>query len=218
MKKFTVMVVSLLSMLFVSQVWGANFNVYFYPHIIGPQENLVDGPHGIKIDIFEETALVWVDLEPTQKFPHETAYILISKNNTRVEKGYRWPVLNKKKILAGERNKYAILSPFSVPYDSGSGIPDERIDIYIYPYELDSKNLLTDGLFEKLFLIHDNCLLIWVDLLPIAFFTHPTAYILISKDNIQVEKGHWWPMLNGKKILYGQKNKTGIICPFKVTY
>jgi len=218
MNKFRLSMIFLLNLIFVTQLGAANIKAFFYPHIITPEENLIDGPHGRKLDILENTALIWVDLEPTQKFPHETTYILISKEHIRVEKGTRWPVLNKRKILGGERNNYAILSPFSISYDSTSGIPEDRIDIYIYPFELDPKNLLTDGPFENLFLIDDNCLLIWVDLLPAAYFTHPTAYIFISKNNIYVKNGKWWPMLNGKRILYGQQNKTGIISPFKISY
>jgi hypothetical protein len=40
---------------------------------------------------------------------------------------------------------------------------------------------------------------------------------LISRGSIRVEQGNWWPILNGKRILYGERNKTGIISPFKVS-
>jgi hypothetical protein len=50
-----------------------------------------------------------------------------------------------------------------------------------------------------------------------TFFAHPTAYILISKENIHVEDGNWWPELNGHRILYGQQNKIGILSPIKIS-
>jgi len=49
------------------------------------------------------------------------------------------------------------------------------------------------------------------------FFAHPTAYILMSREHIRAEHGNWWPTLNGKRILYGQQNKIGILSPFKVS-
>ena len=149
-------------------------------------------------------------------FAHETAYILISKDNVRIEAGDMWPVLNGKMILHNEHSKFALLSPFELPLISAAEFIDERIDIHVYPHELTSEDQLSDGPLEKLFKLDDKCLLVWVDFLPGAFFAHPTAYVMISKENIRVEYGNWWPTLNGKTILYGQQNKIGIVSPFKV--
>jgi hypothetical protein len=153
-------------------------------------------------------------------FAHDTVYILITKENIRVERGNWWPVLNGKMILHNEHDRYALVSPFELPLISADGYIDEKIAIHVYPHELTSQDLLADGPLGRgeLVKIEDNCLLIWVDLLPGAFFAHPTAYIMILRENIRAENGNWWPELNGKIILYGQKNKTGILSPFKVSY
>jgi hypothetical protein len=127
-------------------------------------------------------------------------------------------VLNGKTILHNEQRKYALLSPFELPLVSANRFIDEKIIIHIYPHELTSQDRLIDGPTDRLFRKEDNCLLVWVDLLPEAFFAHPTAYIMISRESIRADHGNWWPVLNGKRILYGERNKTGIISPFKVSF
>ena len=214
MKKLSIFVLILFPLTLFAQGYDDHINVHFYPHILTPEDILQVGPDGKKIDISEETLLVWVDLFPDLFFVHKTAYILISKNRIRIKRGNMWPVLNGKMILHNELGKYAFLSPFEIP---GNGSIEDRISIHVYSHELNSQDQLTDGPTEKLFKLYDNCLLIWVDLIPGAFFAHPTAYILISKDDIRVEDGIWWPELNGKIILYSQQNKTGILSPFKVS-
>jgi hypothetical protein len=194
-----------------------HIDVHFYPHTLSPQDSLQDGPFGKNLDIREDTFLIWVDLFPEMFFIHKTTYILISKGDVRIERGDWWPVLNGKTILYNEQSQYALISPFELPLISTNGFIDDKIDIHVYPHELTSLDRLTDGPTEQVFRIDDNCLLIWIDLLPDAYYVHPTAYVLISKESIRVEHGNWWPTLNGKRILYGQQNKTGIISPFKVT-
>ena len=218
MKKFCIIIIVLFPLVLVSQEWDPHIDVHLYPHSLSPQDTLQDGPFGKKLDILEDTFLIWVDLFPGMFFAHETAYILISKDNVRIEAGDMWPVLNGKMILHNEHSKFALLSPFELPLISAAEFIDERIDIHVYPHELTSQDQLADGPLEKLFKIDDNCLLIWVDFLPGAFFAHPTAYILVSRENIRVENGNWWPTLNGNTILYGQQNKIGILSPFKVSY
>ena len=218
MKKLSVIILIFFPLSLFSQGWDQHINVYFYPHSLSPQDSLQDGPYGKNYNISEDTFLVWVDLFPGMFFAHETAYILISKENVRVKRGNWWPVLNGKMILHNEHEGYALVSPFELSLISADGFIDDKIAIHVYPHELTSQDYLTDGHHEKLFKIDDNCLLIWIDFLPGAFFAHPTAYILISRENIRVKDGNWWPTLNGKIILYGQKNKTGILSPFKVSY
>jgi len=218
MKRLSIIFLIFFPLSLLAQDWDNHINVHFYPHSLLPEDSLRDGPHGKKLDISEDTFLVWVDLFPCMFFAHKTVYILISKDNIRIEKGNWWPVLNGKMILYNEDGKYSLISSFELPLVSANGYIDEKITIHVYPHELTSQDQLTDGPYEELFKIHDNCLLIWVDFLPGAFFTHPTAYILISRDNIRVEDGKWWPILNGKMILYGQQNKTGILSPFKVSH
>jgi hypothetical protein len=217
MKKFSIMIIVLFPLLLFSQERDHPIDVHFYPHALSPQDFLQDGPFGKKLDIQEDTFFIWVDLFPGLFFAHKTAYIMISKGNIRIERGDWWPVLNGKMILYNENENYALISPFELPLISANGFIDEKIIIHVYPHELTSQDRLTDGPPEQLFRIDDNCLLVWVDLMPEAFFAHPTAYILISREHIRIEHGSWWPILNGKRILYGQQNKTGVISPFRVS-
>ena len=218
MKKFCILIILLLPLSLFAQYSDLYIEAHFYPHSLSPQDSLQDGPYGKKFEITEDTFLIWIDLFPGLFFSHKTVYILISKDNVQVESGDWWPELNGKMILHNELSKFALISPFELPLISAGEFIENRIDIHVYPHELTSLDQLTDGPQEKLFMIYNNSLLVWVDLLPGAFFAHPTAYILISKENVRVEHGNWWPILNGRTILYGQKNKTGIISPFKVSY
>ncbi len=217
MKKFCVVIIALFPLALFSQVQDYPIEVHFYPHALSPQDFLQDGPFGKKLDIQEDTFFIWVDLFPGMFFAHKTAYILISKGNIQIERGDWWPVLNGKMVLYNENENYALISPFELPLISANGYIDEKIIIHVYPHELISQDRLADGPAEKLFRIDDTCLLVWVDLLPEAYFAHPTAYLLISRESIRVKHGNWWPILNDKKVLYGEQNKTGILSPFKVS-
>ena len=218
MKRTGFFILILIPLALFSQVPDNYINVHFYPHSLSPQDSLRDGPYGKKFYIQEETFLIWVDLYPLLFFVHDTAYIFITKDNVRIESGSLWPDLNRKMILHNEHGKYALVSPFELPSYSSEGSINDKIAIHVYPHELTSRDKLSDGPQGESFKIYNNSQLIWIDFLPGAFFAHPTAYILISKDNIRVENGNWWPELNGRKILYGQKNKTGILSPFKISY
>ncbi len=218
MKRLSVIILILFPLLLSSQELHDTINIHFYPHSLLPQDSLRDGPHGKKFYISEDTFFIWVDLSPGMFFAHETAYIFITKENVRIEKGNWWPVLNRKTILYNEHSKYALISPFELPLISENGFIDDKISIHVYPHELTSQDRLTDGPREKPFKIREKSLFIWIDFLPGAFFAHPTAHILISKENIRVKDGNWWPELNGRTILYGQQNKTGILSPFKISH
>ena len=213
---FVILLLSFPVMLF-SQVREEFINVHFFPQILVHQDTLTDGPDGRSFRISEETFLVWVDLEPDMFFTHDTYYIMISKEDIRIRKGNWWPVLNGKNILLNEQGQYALISPFEMPHSPRNLLPREAIDIYVYPFALTSRDRLQGGPLERLFRIPDHSMLIWVDLLPDAYFAHPTSYILISKQNTWVKHGNWMPVLNGRKILYGRENNVGIISPFKVT-
>lgn len=218
MKKLCAIIFIFFPLSLLSQELDPHISVHFYPHALSPQDLLQDGPDGEKIDIQGDTFLAWVDLFPGLFFTHETAYILISKERIRVESGEWWPVLNGKTVLYNENDQYALLSPFELESIAGDGFSEERIDIHVYPHELSSQDLLSDGPLERLFRIDDNCLFIWIDLLPGAFFAHPTSYIFVSNSGVRIESGYWWPTLNGRSVLYDQLNKTGILSPFKVTF
>lgn len=97
---------------------------------------------------------------------------------------------------------------------------EDYVNIYICPHELMPEDTLTDGPDGAQFEITDNTLLIWVDFEPDSKFAHATAYILISamsESQIRVEDGEWWPVLNGKQILYDSRNKLAVISPFELT-
>ena len=187
-----------------------NINVYMFPHELTSDDNLQDGSSGEPFKLADNTLLIWVDLHPEAKFAHPTVYILISSDGTRVEHGMWWPVLNGKQILYGSRNKLVMISPFEVSSFT------EFINVYAFPHELTPEDKLVDGPDGVPFKITGNTLFIWVDLHPNMRFTHPTEYILIAPEAINVYKGGWWPVLNGKHILYGSRNKVGAIFPFEL--
>ncbi len=199
-------------------------NIYICPHELMPEDTLTDGPDGAQFEITDNTLLIWVDFEPDSKFAHATAYILISamsESQIRVEDGEWWPVLNGKQILYGSRNKLAVISPFElIKLHEEEKTEEDYINIYICPHELTPEDTLTDGPDGAQFGIGDNALLIWVDLEPEYRFEHPTIYILIYarfRPHVQVEDGGWWPVLNGKQILYDSRNKLAVISPFELT-
>ncbi|MBN2443217.1 MAG: hypothetical protein JXJ04_17790 [Spirochaetales bacterium] len=191
-------------------------NAFFYPHELTSDDVLQDGPSGPGLKISGKTALIWVDLEPEMDFCHPSYYILISQDTISIEKGKMWPVLNGKTILINEIRKYTLLSPLRLDSGNDYSISREWIDVHIYPHELTLRDKLIDGLSGNQVRVYPNTLLLWVDLMPFAKFAHPTAYVLISKHGTRVEKGSWWPVLNGKQICYGEQNQTGVISPFKV--
>ncbi len=218
MKRASIIILTIIPLMLLSQGLDNYINVHFYPHTLSPQDILRDGPYGKKFYIQEETFLIWVDLYPELFFVHDTAYIFITKDNVQVESGSLWPDLNRKMVLHNEHGKYAVISPFELPSNSSGGYINDKIAIHVYPHELTSRDKLTDGPEGESFKIYNNTQLIWIDFLPGAFFAHPTAYILISKEDIRVLDGNWWPELNGRVILYGQENKTGILSPFRIAY
>jgi hypothetical protein len=91
-----------------------------------------------------------------------------------------------------------------------------EVQVYAYSHVLDPSDTLRDGPDGREFTLDGETLLIWVDKEPQAFFAHPTAYILISSDGVRVEQGMWWPVLNGRRILYGKRNRASFVSPFEV--
>ena len=191
-------------------------NIHFSPHVIIPNDSLHDGPNGKKIGIEEDTFLIWVDLFPDMFFVHDTVYVLISREGIRVEKGEWWPVLNGRDFLYNEEEKFALICPYELPPVVKDGLLIDGIKVYVYPHKLSIRDRLDDGYSGRMFPLDDNCLLVWVDMKPKADFAHPTAYIIITSENIQVKHGNWWPVLNGRSILYGDENRIGILSPFKL--
>lgn len=83
-----------------------------------------------------------------------------------------------------------------------------NVKTHVYPFYIFPSDTLVDGpphLGGKSISVTSPSMLIWVDLDPESRFEHPTRYILISTDGVRVEEGVWWPVLNGRQILYGQQ-------------
>jgi hypothetical protein len=93
-----------------------------------------------------------------------------------------------------------------------------HVNVYIHPYELTTEDMLSDGDEGEQIKITEDTLLLWVDLHPeLRFGPHDTLYILISSAGTRVEQGGWWPVLNGRRILYGSRNEVAVLSPFELT-
>ena len=225
---FWIFIFLLLNLALFSQVNYNTADVYIYPHELVPGDLLTDGNYSTAdaIKINDTSLLIWVDHFPGFRFSHHTTYILISKKDgIRKIDGLFWPVLNGKQILLNNKVKYTASSPFTI-YSLLEDMPAagkyetkslyNYINVHFLPEELTKKDKLTDGPKEKLLRLENNTFFIWIDLMPGAKFVHPTLYLFISKGQVWYEKGEWWPELNGKRILYGNRNDLGIISPFIV--
>lgn len=92
------------------------------------------------------------------------------------------------------------------------------VNVYCYPYQLTKHDVLNDGpagVGNSPLQLDGPTMLIWIDLLPSARFAHPTVYVLISDGAVRQVKGNWWPVLNGKQIMYGV-NPVMIASPFQL--
>lgn len=98
--------------------------------------------------------------------------------------------------------------------DASDAWPDEAIEVYIYPHVLTPGDQLTDGdgHWSRPIPIKDNSLLVWVDMQPNADFAHHTEYVLISGETT-VFRGKSMPVLNGKPILYGERDRYAVLSP-----
>jgi hypothetical protein len=185
--------------------------LYACAHVLDQGDRLQDGPEGEDLGLEGDTFLLWVDRAPGYRFTHPTAYILISEGGVRVVDGGWWPVLNGQRILYGKQNHASIVSPLEVGSASG-----DRILVHIYPEELVPGDVLADG-DEVIGVMSANTFFAWVDLLPDAFFTHPTVYVLVGSDGrILVHDGGWWPVLNGKTVLHGSMGTFAAEFPFSL--
>lgn len=190
-------------------VRNPSIKIHIYPQELLEKDILCDGPTETAFRIADHTLLLWIDMNPTYRFAHRTAYLLISPREARVEKGGWWPVLNGQRILSGKQNPTMVLSPFLLDAYG------EAVEVHFHPEELSTTDKLSDGPSGNVFPLKANTLLAWVNLIPKARFVHPTLYILIdAQGEVRVEKGEWWPELNGKKILYANPNRYGVTSPF----
>lgn len=185
--------------------------IFVYPEELTSRDRLTDGDTERLLRLDDNTLLLWIDLEPGLFFTHPTAYVLISAEGVRVERGNWWPVLNGQAILYGKRNRIPVISPFQVRSSNGF------VEVYFYPEELSPRDRVSDGGEGTEVPLESSTFLAWVDLQPELRFTHPTAYLLIGADrSVRILEGGWWPELNGRTVLYGSRNKYGINFPFRL--
>lgn len=216
MKKIVLFIFFLLPLHLSAQVLDPYIHVHFHPNVLSPGDSLRDGEYGDRFLIRDRTFLIWVDMDPRSESPHLRIYILIADQDIRLWKGYGRPYLNGKELFDTPDSRYAVVSPIEIGSVQHNRALEHKIKIHIHPLPLHADDVLTDGSFEKAMRLEDDTLLIWVDMLPEAFFTHPTAYVLISRGGTRMEKGGWWPHLNGRSILYGDVNSVGILSPFRL--
>ncbi len=88
--------------------------------------------------------------------------------------------------------------------------------VHAYSHPLLPGDRLEDGPGGAEIGLEGETLLLWVDLMPGSYFTHPTRYILISREGVRVVDGGWWPVLNGRTILYGKQNGAVLTSPLEI--
>jgi hypothetical protein len=94
-----------------------------------------------------------------------------------------------------------------LPADDKKESPPTTANVFTHPTKLTTKDTLTDGEKGTAIEITGDTVLIWVDLMPDARYSHPTEYVLISAAGTKVVKGEWWPVLNGMPLFRGKGEK-----------
>lgn len=102
--------------------------------------------------------------------------------------------------------------------DGAKGVSDVPLKavVHVCSQKLSGSDTLTDGPSGKRVEVTGETTLIWVDLSPDARYAHDTEYVLIDAHGSRVVKGQWWPVLNGKDILRGEKSAT-VTAPIELT-
>jgi hypothetical protein len=101
-----------------------HISIYICPNPLTPGDSLTDGEDGTAFEIFENTVLIWADLDPLAWFAHRTAYVLISATgDIRIAEGQWWPVLNGERVLYGSQD--TITFPLQLAA-SGAGVGEAK--------------------------------------------------------------------------------------------
>jgi hypothetical protein len=96
----------------------------------------------------------------------------------------------------------------------GAGAEEEATaEAPINPYLLDKDGKLSDG-GKKQFELKGATPLVRVDLLAGGKFSHATGHVLVSGAGTRVEKGEWWPALNGNP-LFDARNHPAVASRFE---
>ena len=69
--------------------------------------------------------------------------------------------------------------------------------VYFFAHMLSAEDVVTDGREGKPFSIDNDTFFVWIDLQPSAKFAHPTRYVFISAQDVRIQDGLWWPVVNG---------------------
>jgi len=110
----------------------------------------------------------------------------------------------------------AVIAASVILYSYGQAQEYPSVKIFAYSHILTPNDILRDGPNGDRIALPENAFLIWVDKMPGARFMHPTAYILITTNDVYLIEGSWWPVLNGQRILYGKKNQPAVSSPCRI--
>jgi hypothetical protein len=205
----------------VAQDVGPDARVFTYGKLLTEKDKLSDGEVGTDIPLDNVTLLVWVDLDPGARFVHDSTYVLISADGVRMLAGQWWPVVNGKSVFGTPpwfpETDAVVRFPIDVPDKPVlSSEKDELEDVRVYAgaYALRPGDVLEDPAWIWPLRIDEQTLLYWVDLHPTAKFEHDTIYLLIGPDGVSRAEGLWWPVSNGRRILYGEDNDWGVKSAF----
>ncbi len=95
----------------------------------------------------------------------------------------------------------------------GAAVPDKlssaKVKVYFHPEKLTTKDKLSfgpDAEQKEIIPMSGETMLVYIDLKPGARFAHPTQCILISTEGVNVIKGDWWLILNGKPLFRDEKS------------
>ena len=86
--------------------------------------------------------------------------------------------------------------------------------IYFFAHMLSANDVVTDGREGKSFPLDNDTFFVWIDLDPAAKFAHPTRYVFISAQDVRIEDGHWWPVVNGTAHFTGDRPVASPCTPF----
>jgi hypothetical protein len=190
---------------------------FTYSKLLATSDTLTDGELGHEIPIDGVSVLIWVDLQYGDRFTHPSSYVLISDTGVRVLDGSWWPVINGESAfgtppLFSETNEL-------IRYPIDVWTPDIPEAAFLYqvlasPFSLRTGDRIDDGPNGTVKVMTGGTMFVWVDLMPDADFAHPTRYIFVGPEGVEVFEGMWPPDLNGRMILYGEQNDWGVVSPF----
>jgi len=170
-------------------------HVHFYLHKLYAGDVVTDGPNGEKISIKADTMLLWVDLAPGPGDAHDARYVLVSASSVEVVRGSHRPLINGKKHFdeTEELNRASLAGPFLLGQNAAA---------HVFPYPLTPLDRLTDGADGRALSVSGETLYLWIDSYKQSSMPHETRHVLISASDVRVEKGQWWPSINGRVVRF----------------